>query len=119
MENFRIFERRPFVLEIACIMRNISKTFELRHFYSYFLENTFRVLSLVLDLGLKQSCPRPRENLSSKFVFLARALNFIFVLDLGLGLKSCVLNPISANSSCMTLTTKCVINTIYILHALH
>ena len=47
-----------------------------------------------LVLGLEQSCPRPREGLSSKRLSLALASDFFCVL--GLGLELCVFDSTSA-----------------------
>ena len=54
-------------------------------------------MSLVLGLGLEHSCPWPREGLSSERLSLALASEFFCVLDLGLGLKPCVLDPTSGS----------------------
>ena len=51
-------------------------------------------MSLVLGLGLKNSCPWPREGLSSERLSLALASDFFCVL--GLGLEPCVLDSTSA-----------------------
>ena len=52
-------------------------------------------MSLVLGLGLKHSCPWPREGLSLERLSLALASDFFCVL--GLGLEPCVLDSTSDN----------------------
>ena len=51
-----------------------------------FFEDHFRVVSLVLDLGIEHSCPWPREGLSSERLSLASDFFCVF----GLGLEHCV-----------------------------
>ena len=58
-----------------------------------FFWRTFAPVSLVL--GLKHSCPWPREGLSTEGLSLALASDFFCVLGLGLGLEPCVLDSIS------------------------
>ena len=50
-------------------------------------------MSSVLGLGLEQSCPWPREGLSSERLSLALASDFFCVL----GLEPCVLDSTSVN----------------------
>ena len=74
------FLRRPFFLEIA------RKIFVMTFFFFF-----WRALALVsLVLGLEQSCPWPRECLSSERLSLAS--DFVCVL----GLEPCVLDSTSA-----------------------
>ena len=54
-------------------------------------------MSSVLGLGLKHSCPWPREGLSSEELSLALASDFFCVL--GLGLEPCVLDSSSVKYS--------------------
>ena len=54
---------------------------------TFFFWRALALVSLVLGLGLKHSCPWPRECLSSKRLSLALASNFFCVLGLGLGLE--------------------------------
>ena len=64
-------------------------------FEDLFFWRTLAPVSFVLGLGLKQSCPWPREGLSSEGLLFASASHFLCVL--GLGLKPCVLNSTSGN----------------------
>ena len=59
----------------------------------FFFGEHLRFVSLVLGLGLKHSCPWPRECLSSERLSLALASDFFCVL--GLGLELCVLDSTS------------------------
>ena len=63
-----------------------------------FCEDLFFFLSLVL--GLKHSCPWPRECLSSERLSLALASDFFYVL----GLEPCVLDSTSVGYTELTLS---------------
>ena len=62
----------------------------------FFFWRALALVSLVLGLGLKRSCPWPRECLSSERLSLALALASDFFCVLGLGLEPCVLDSTSA-----------------------
>ena len=73
------------------------RNFGAKIFFLFFGDH-FRVVSLVLGLGLglEHSCPWPREGLSSKGLSLALASDFFCIL--GVGLEPCVLDFTSAAS---------------------
>ena len=58
----------------------------------FFFWRALALVSLVLGLGLENSCPWPREGLSSETLSLALASDFFCVL----GLEPCVLDSTSA-----------------------
>ena len=63
--------------------------------FFFFFWRALALVFLVLGLGLKHSCPWPRECLSSERLSLALASDFFCVLGLGLGLEPCVLDSTS------------------------
>ena len=67
---------RPFFVENAWILWEIYKGLEQRTFFFFFLDH-FRIVSLVLSLGLDHSCPWPRKGLSSLGLFLDLALSLV------------------------------------------
>ena len=99
----KLFGKR-FLVEIA--WKIFVKTFffsfgdRLKNFCEelfFFSGEHLRFVSLVLGLGLENSCPWPRERLSSERLSLALASDFFCVL--GLGLEPCVLDSTSGWST--------------------